>query len=281
LPANDYVRWNSEATLEARAGILLTGGTSPVVTNANYQEYLESIEPYNFNAIGCPISDPALKGLFSAFTKRMRDEQGVKFQCVTYDNAADAEGIINVMNKVLDEGSDESDLVWWVTGVAAGTAVNSSATNRVYNGEYTVDTKYTQMEYTRAIRDGKFAFYRSGSDIRVLSDINSLVTLSVTQNTDFQYNQTIRVLDQIANDIAMLFNERYLGIVPNDEEGRISFWSDIVRHHEQMQTIRAIQNFVPDDVIVEQGENRRTVLVNDVVMPVNAMSFLYMTVHVA
>ena len=283
LRNNDFVNWkHGTLTLSPTAGSPLVGGTSPVITNFNYQQYLDKIEGFSFNAIGCPSNVPAVKLLFSMFTRRMRDEQGVKFQCVTYDNAFDYEGVVNVMNAVLDDDANEQDLIWWTTGVNAGTAVNRTATNNIYDGEYTVDCDYTQLDYERAIRAGKFAFYRSGSgEMRVLSDINSLVTLSATQNADFQYNQTIRVLDQIGNDIAMLFNTRYLGEVPNDTDGRIALWSDIVMHHEMLQTIRAIQEFVPEDVVVEQGDNRRSVLVTDTIMPVNAMSFLYMTVQVA
>jgi len=282
LVANDFVTWKTDATLQAEAGVPLEGGESLTVTNFDYQQYLDKIEGYSFNAIGCPSNEPAVKLLFSMFTRRMRDEQGVKFQCVTYDNAFDYEGVVNIMNAVTNDNANEQDLVYWTTGVNAGTAVNRTATNNIYDGEYTVDCDYTQLDYERAIRAGKFAFYRSGSgEMRVLSDINSLVTLSVTQNADFQYNQTIRVLDQIGNDIAMLFNTRYLGEVPNDADGRISLWSDIVKHHEMLQTIRAIQEFVPEDVVVEQGDNRRSVLVTDTIMPVNAMSFLYMTVMVA
>jgi len=282
LVDNDFVTWRRENELHPEAGAPLEGGESGTVTNFDYQRYLDRIEGYSFNAIGCPSNDPLIKLLFSKFTRRMRDEQGVKFQCVTYDNPFDYEGVVNIMNAVTDEDAEEQDLVWWTTGVNAGTAVNRTATNNIYDGEYTVDCNYTQLDYERAIRDGKFAFYRSGSgEIRVLSDINSLVTLSVTKNADFQYNQTIRVLDQIGNDIAMLFNTRYKGEVPNDEDGRISLWSDIVQHHNQLQNIRAIQEFVPEDVVVEQGDNRRSVLVTDTIMPVNAMSFLYMTVQVA
>ncbi|MCL2415943.1 MAG: phage tail sheath family protein [Defluviitaleaceae bacterium] len=280
---NDFVSAKSTAPdLQAEAGIPLEGGISPVVTNFDYQRYLDIIEGFNFNAIGCPSNDSAVKLLFSAFTRRMRDEHGVKFQCVTYDNAADYEGVVNILNKVTDADANEEDLVWWTTGVNAGTAVNRSATNNIYDGELTIDCDYTQLDFERAITSGRFAFYRSGSgEMRVLSDINSLVTLTVDKNSDFQYNQTIRVIDQIGNDIAMLFNTRYLGEVPNDEDGRISLWSDIVKHHERMQTIRAIQEFEPEHVVVEAGETRRAVFVQDTIMPVNAMSFLYMNVYVA
>lgn len=88
-------------------------------------------------------------------------------------------------------------------------------------------------------------------------------------------------MDQIANDIAVLFNTKYLGTVPNDAAGRISLWSDIVKHHEQLQTIRAIEDFTDADVVVDQGETKKSVVVNDVVTVVNAMAQLYMTVVMA
>ena len=106
------------------------------------------------------------------------------------------------------------------------------------------------------------------------------MTTSDTKGDIFKDNQTIRVIDQIANDIAVLFNTKYLGVVPNDAAGRISLWTDIVKHHEQMQDIRAIENFSDEDVTVAQGDTKKAVVVNDAVTVVNAMSKLYMTVTV-
>ena len=214
------------------------------------------------------------------FTKRMRDEVGVKFQAVVYRTPADFEGVISVENKVLDEGVPESSLVYWVTGAQAGCAVNRSLTNRLYNGEFTVDTDYKQSELEAAILAGKFTFHKVGDNVRVLEDINTFITVTDEKSSDFSSNQTIRVLDQIANDIAALFNSKYLGNVPNDEAGRISLWNDIVTHHKQLQTIRAIEDFEPDLVTVAKGDSKKAVVVNDVVTPVNAMSQLYMTVVV-
>ena len=88
-------------------------------------------------------------------------------------------------------------------------------------------------------------------------------------------------MDQIANDIAVIFNTRYLGTVPNDKAGRVSLWSDIVKHHKQLQDIRAIEDFSEKDVTVEQGDTKKSVVVTDCVTAVNAMGKLYMTVTVA
>ena len=108
-----------------------------------------------------------------------------------------------------------------------------------------------------------------------------MITTSDTQGAVFKDNQTVRVIDQIANDIAVLFNTKYLGVVPNDAAGRTSLWSDIVQHHEQLEKIRAIENFADSDVTVEQGNTKKSVVVTDAVTVVNAMSKLYMTVTVA
>ena len=279
LTDNDFVIWVKDATLELTAGLALSGGVAPVLTNGDYQNYLDLIEGYAFNAIGCPSDDPVVNGLFAAFTKRMRDEQGVKFQCVTYRCPADHEGVVNVSNSVTD--AKPYSAVYWVTGMMAGTAVNQSALNKRYDGELSLDVGFTQRQLEAAIRNGEFVFHRVGTEIRVLADINSLVTTTAEKGDDFKQNQTIRVIDQIANDIAVLFSTKYLGSIPNDADGRVSLWSDIVSHHEELQTIRAIEEFSGEDVTVQQGDTKQAVVVTDAITVVNAMAQLYMTVTVA
>ena len=115
----------------------------------------------------------------------------------------------------------------------------------------------------------------------MLADINSMVSTSETQGEVFKENQTIRVIDQLANDDAVLFNKKYLGVVPNDASGRISLWSDLVKIRQALQEMRAIENFVDSDVSVEQGENKKSVVVTGSITIVNAMSQLYMTTTVA
>ena len=281
LAANDFVKFKASATLAVTAATPLSGGENGMVDGTAYQTYLDKIEAYPYNTMGVVVTDDTTKGLFASFVKRLRDEMGIKFQLVLYNKAADYYGTVSVKNRVLDEGWSEAGLVYWVTGVCAGCGVNKSNQNRIYNGEFTIDAIYTQNELKKAMKAGEFTLHKVGSEIRVLEDINTMVTTSDTQGDIFKDNQTVRVMDQIANDIAVLFNTKYLGIVPNDAAGRISLWSDIVKHHEQLQEIRAIENFSDSDVIVAQGNTKKSVVVSDLVTVVNAMSKLYMTVTVA
>lgn len=280
LVANKFVTWK-DAELTVTAATPLSGGSNGAVDGAAYQAYLDKIESYTYNTMGVVVTDETTKTLFASFVKRLRDEMGIKFQLVLYNKAADFYGTINVKNKVTDEGWSEASLVYWVTGVSAGCEVNRSNQNKVYNGEFTVDTNYTQNQLAAAIKAGEFTLHKVGSDVRVLEDINSMVTTSDTQGDIFKDNQTIRVIDQIANDIAVLFNTKYLGVVPNDNAGRTSLWSDIVKHHQQLNDIRAIEDFADSDVSVAQGNTKKSVVVTDAVTVVNAMGKLYMTVTVA
>lgn len=282
LKDNKFVKWKAGIVLETAASIPLEGGENGQVSGADHQAYLDKAEAYSFHTMGAVVTDDTTKALYTAYNQRLRDELGMKFQLVLYDYAkADSLGVISVNNKVLDDNCSPASLVYWVTGVSAGCAVNQSNQNKAYNGSFTVDTPYTQSQLKEAVRAGKFTFHLVGTQVRVLEDVNTMVTTSDTMGDIFKENQTVRVIDQIGNDIAVLFNTKYLGVVPNDAAGRISLWSDIVKHHEQLQDIRAIENFSDADVKVEQGDTKKSVVVTDAVTVVNAMGKLYMTVTVA
>lgn len=282
LTDNAFVKWKSGISLEATAGIPLTGGENGEANGAAHQAYLDQAEAYSFHTMGVVVTDDTTKALYAAYNKRLRDEMGVKFQLVLYDYAkADYMGVISVNNKVLDEGCSAASLVYWVTGASAGCAVNKSNQNKKYDGGFTVETPYTQNQLKEAIKAGKYTFHRVGSDIRVLEDINTMVTTSDTRGDIFKDNQTIRVIDQIGNDIAVLFNTKYLGVVPNDAAGRISLWSDIVAYYRQLEQIQAIEDFSDSGVTVEPGNTKKSVTVSSEVTVVNAMGKLYMTVTVS
>ena len=273
LKANDYVDWIASSDLTVTVGTALTGGTNGTVDGTAHQSYLDKIESYSFNTMGAVITDDTSKNLYVAFVKRVRDQVGAKFQCVLHSKSADYEGVINVKNGV--------DLVYWVTGAEAGCPVNETLLNRKYDGEFTVNTDYKQSELEAAMQNGEFMFHNVNGEIRVLADINSFVSGTDEKSVEiFGENQCVRVMDQIANDIAVLFNNKYLGKIPNDAAGRISLWGDIVKHHAKLQDIRAIQDFEPDDVTVNQGEAKNSVVVGDAVTIIVGMAKLYMTVTV-
>ncbi|KYG90382.1 phage tail protein [[Bacillus] sp. KCTC 13219] len=283
LAANDYVTFKDGATLAVTAGTPLAGGSNgTAITGGAHQEVLDELEAYGFNTLGCLSSEPTIKSLYVEYTKRIRDQVGGKFQLIGHKlGTTDHEGIIDVQNDAA--GDEVFGAVYWTVGAQAGVPVNRSNTNKRYDGEFELDMSETktQPQLTALTKNGKYVFHRVGDEIRVLEDINTFTSFTTDKNEDFGMNQVIRVLDQIAIDTAILFNNRYLGEVPNDQDGRISLWNDIGSHRMELQRIRAIESYNKDELTVEQGESKKAVVVYEVVNPTVAMSQLYMTTTVA
>lgn len=176
---------------------------------------------------------------------------------------------------------NEAKLVFFTTGLEGGCAVNASCQNRKYTGEYTVDVPYTQTQLAAALDAGEFVYHKVNDDIRVLDDINTFVSVTDEQGDAFKDNQCIRVIDQLANDDAVIFATKYLGVVPNDDAGRVSLWSDLVKLRKELLRIRAIENFTDDDLKCMKGDTKKSVLVLETIQPVSAMSKLYVNTTVA
>lgn len=277
LVSNDYIDFDDGASLTETSSTPLTGGTNGTVDGDAWATAFATLETYKFNVCGVVSTDTTVKETAITWTKRMREQMGIKFQTVVFNKDGDYEGVINVVNKV----GDTADVVYWVTGAQGGCAVNKSCTNKTYDGEYAIDVNYSQDQLIECINKGQFVFHRVGDEIRVLTDINSLITLTEDKGEVFKSNQTVRVIDQIGNDIASIFNDRFIGKIPNDNAGRISLQNEIVSHHKELQDIRAITDFTAEDVKVAQGNDKKSVLVTDNITVVNAMEKLYMTVVVS
>ena len=276
LRSNDFVVWKSGATLTNTASTPMTGGTNGATTGQAVQSFLDDISGYSFNALAVISDNESISQLVAEYTKRMRDTVGKKFQSVVHNYFADYEGVINIDPYAV---FDEDYLVaYWVVGAVAGCEINESLTNKVYDGEIEIDSIYTQSELENKIKSGEFVFHRVGDKMRVLKDINSFVNVTTEKGKMFQNNQTVRICDQIAGDVAVLFEEYYMGKVPNDTSGRNSLWSDLVKYHEKLVNIRALDEFDEEAISVEMGDSKNSVVIYEKICPVNSMEQLYMKV---
>lgn len=269
LAENEFVVWQN-TELEVTAGMTFSGGTNGTCDASSYQNALNAFEAYRFNVLVCPDSE-TYGSLYVEFTKRMRDKQGIKFQLVCVDVAADYEGVISI-------DSEQANTLYWAAGALAGCAINKSCTNKTYDGELTIATPHTQAELENCILSGVFAFHKVDDDIRVLMDINTLVTYTDEKDSTFAHNQKIRVADQKHNDVKRIFNTKYLGNIQNDSDGRASFWGDVVKLSEEYAQMRAIEPYDSKTLTVELGDKPNSVVVRDAMTVIGTMEQLYMTI---
>lgn len=273
LRSNAFVTFAGTGALRAAAGFYLTGGTTAAATGDAYTAFLEAAEKEDFHVLAYAGADEKTKKLFVNFTKRMREEEGVKFVTVLHDYpAADHEGIISI--------GSQAELVYWTAGATAGAEINESLTNMAYDGEYTIETRLKKSEYIKGLQKGQFLFYEEDGTLRVLRDINSLTSFVAEKNSDFSSNRVVRVLDSIANDVANIFSKYYLGKQSNNANGRNLLKAEILAYHEELMRLEAIEGLTAEDITVEKGAEKQDVVVYESIQPVDAMEKLYMKIEV-
>lgn len=273
LEDNPYVVF--KGTLAPTSGMTLKSGTDGTVKAQGHTDFLAKLERKFINILAYAGEDEAIKKLYISYTERRVNLEGAYFQLVIHDSEIDSELVIKL-------GKDQNkDLVYWVAGREAGCEINESVSSAIYDGELKPFMDYKQRDLIQAIEIGEFVFHEVDGKARVLADINSYTNFSVRKNEDFAQNQVIRVLHQIANDWATIFNTRYLDKELNDELGRTALWNDFHNHLLKLQGARAIVNVEEKDIIVEAGEAKNAVYALAKIQPILVMNKLYTEVVVA
>ncbi|MFB5674271.1 phage tail sheath family protein [Paenibacillus terreus] len=286
LENNKYVVFQGEGQPELTAGAPLKDGTDGTVSNQDHTSYLQALEVMDFQAIALVSDDAALKSVYSAYVKRLRETEGKKIQAVLADyTAADHEGIISVKNGVtLTDGTVlyAKHVTAWVAGATAGAAVNESLTYQAYDDAADVNGKLTNAEMEAALKQGQFVFTASNGKAVVEQDINTFTSLSPDKAKHFSKNRVVRVLDSVANDLKRIFESYFIGKVNNNDDGRNLFRSQCVSYLNDLQNIGAVQNFNSQtDIQVLAGAESDSIVVELSLQPVDSVEKVYMKVKVA
>lgn len=282
LKGNDWVDFG-EGTLAESAGIPLTGGQDGTVDIASYEAFLNVLEGYIFNVLIYDDTDEAVQLLYADFIKQMRDRIGRKCQVVmACTKPMDSEGVISVKNGVrLSDGTviTPQQATWWVGGAEAGTSYNESLVYAQYPDAADASPVLTSEQIDTALTSGQIVFFREFGTVKVVADINTLVTFSDDKNEVFSLNQVIRTVDTVANDVYKHFSLNVIGKIQNDDASRDLIKTWIVGYLNEMQANGGIKNFSAGDVTVEAGEAINAVVLSLAVQPVTAIEKIYVTVR--
>lgn len=284
LEANDWVSFSGTGALSANTGTPLTGGLDGTVQSAAYSAYLTAIEPYPFDVLIYDGSDTTVQDAMAAFVERIADEAGSYAQLAAAGlTNPDSRFVINVGSGVtLSDGTalTPPQVTWWAGGASAGAQYNESLTYAQYPGAVSVSPLLTNSGYEQALAAGQFVLFADNGVVKVEQDINSLVTFTADISEPYRKNRVMRLLNTIANDIYRQFSEGYIGVVNNNEAGRMQFKGAIVGYLLDVQANNGIQNFSADDVEVLPGEDIDAIVVNLAVQPLDAVEKIYVTVTV-
>lgn len=286
LVNNAWVEFEaSGSTITTTAGTPLEGGVDPTISASDYAAFLTAIEPYRFDIIVYDGETSTVAAAFTQFVNRMNDAVGKKCQAVMTlgEGAGNNKYVIDVKNGVtLADGTQipANEATWWVSGAEAGANYNQSLTYAQYPGAMSAYPKLTDTEAEAAILAGKLCFIDTFGIVKVCMDINSKTTVTVKEGAEFKKNRVIRVINSFCNDLYEQFSAYYIGKVDNNDTGRSLLRGWCVGYLNEMQANNGIQNFVADDVTVEQGQTIDSVVVTVAIQPVDSIEKIYATVTV-
>lgn len=291
LVANDFVTFEGEGVIAQTAvNTLLTGGTNGTPTNQMYTEYLAKLKTTQFDTLAAfKIGDTELfnGGTIKEFIQEMRETRGIKCQAVINNYvAANYEGVISTYNQGVKyaDGTEltAEEFVVWMAGATAGADVTESNTYKVVANAVEVTGNVLEDDIETLITSGYVIISkRRDGAIVVEKDINTLVNLRDDVTDAFKENKVIRLLDAVANHIALDFEQNYAGKVVQDANGRALFKASIISYLTELQNSGAIINFNSStDVTVEAGEQVDAYYSEIYIQPTYSVDKLYMIVNV-
>lgn len=291
LVANDFVTFEGEGVISQTAvNTLLTGGTNGTPTNQMYTEYLAKLKTTQFDTLAAfKIGDTELfnGGTIKEFIQEMRENRGIKCQAVINNYvAANYEGVISTYNQGVKyaDGTEltAEEFVVWMAGATAGADVTESNTYKVVANAVEVTGNVLEDDIETLITGGYVIISkRRDGAIVVEKDINTLVNLRDDVTDAFKENKVIRLLDAVANHIALDFEQNYAGKVVQDANGRALFKASIISYLTELQNSGAIINFNSStDVTVEAGEQVDAYYSEIYIQPTYSVDKLYMIVNV-
>ena len=285
LTANAWVTFSGTGALAANTGTALTGGADGTVEATAYSAFLSVIEPYDFDILIYDGTDSTVLTAMQSFVKRLADENGQYCQLVAagMTNPDSRFVIDNETGVTLSDGTEltKQQVCWWLGGAQAGAQYNQSLTYAAYPDAVTVSPVLTNSQVVAAINAGQFTLFAEDNVVKVETDINSLVTYTQDIGKVYRKNRVIRLCNSIANDIYKQFSDNFIGVVDNDDTGRMQFRMAIVGYMTTLQNARAIQNFTAEDVEVFPGDDVDSIVVNVAIQAVDSVEKIYMTVTVS
>lgn len=275
---NNYVSITGTLPTEDKT-VLLEGGTDGQTTNAEVENFLNGLDTQDFRVLALGTDQTATKALVVAKIKQWRDE-GRSVGAVVNEYAdADNEAVVSVGNGVtLSDGTKLSakQCVYFIAGQYAGARLNSN-TYKKYPGAIDCERK-NEAEATKLINKGHLIFAYKHEKVIVLTDVSTFTSYTAEKSRIFGKNKLIRTMDNINANVQYIFENYFIGKVPNNVNGRELFKQRIISNVLDPLVAKNALEYKADDIEIKQGITKESVVVNLPLVLTDAMEILYMTV---
>ena len=264
----------------------LTGGTTkPAQISDLLNDALETEDYDVATTAGFPVNSPLHKQLVDEI-KHLREDNDIKVRGVIpyTSDKVNYEGISTVANGVvLGDGTELDATV--AAGFFAGASSSANAAKSLTYVEYpdaiSAYPKFSNDRTIEALENGEIVFTTKRNETVVIEqDINSLTKVTAEKPVFFSKNRVVRTMDTIVTNTKRTFEDMFIGKITNSSTGRDLFKANRVSYLQGLADANVISDFKEDDISVEAGNDRDSILVNLAVKPLDSMEKLYMTMVV-
>ena len=269
------------------ANVFLTGGsngTNKVVDDMN--DYLEN-EFYAVATTAGWDESSNIHKLLVEEIKLLRENVGIKVRGVVPNSTGvvyNYEGVSTVLNGyVLNDGTVITPNIATArfAGMSASATPDQALTYTQLDDAAEAKPKLNNDKTIEALNAGQIVFTtRAGNRVVIEQDINSLTKFTSTKPKDFSKNRIIRTLDEICTNTTQTFETSFLGKVSNNDFGRDLFKANRVSYLSGLESQNMIRDFDPNDLTIDQGNDKDAVLMDLYVTPVDSMEKLYVNLVV-
>lgn len=279
---NSYIKIEGTGTLESKT-VTLSGGSSGEATQAaGYDSFFDEIQKHEFNILCYPGTDSDTKGKFAAFIEKL-ETAGIYAQVVM--NNPESKGV-NIINNTVGGSTAQYDLTAaeacaTMAGIQAGCGIEKSATHYPVDHWIKVNPVLDIWQQQARTTAGEILFVEMHHKICVLSDINTLTAFDAEHPEDWSKNLVIRTLRAMTADIKKLLDEKAIGKIRNNRDGRNEIKGKCIGLITESYLDNGyIEDFTADDVVVNcMGDTARdSVMVKVGVRVVDTMDKIYLTV---
>ena len=277
---------NPLADLQHDVTVDLTGGTTtPGDISDLLNDALETEDYDVATTAGFPADSPLHKQLAEEI-KHLREDNDIKVRGVIpyTGDKVNYEGISTVANGVvLGDGTELDATV--AAGFFAGASSSADAAKSLTYVEYpdaiSAYPKFSNDRTIESLENGEIVFTTKRNETVVIEqDINSLTKATAEKPVFFSKNRVVRTMDAIVTNTKRTFEDMFIGKITNSSTGRDLFKANRVSYLQSLADANVISDFKEDDISVEAGNDRDSILVNLAVKPLDSMEKLYMTMVV-
>ena len=218
-----------------------------IIDTEDYTEILKAIENKRFDYLVIPDIEEKDIDTISTWIKGMRTNKDKMIKAVLPNAAADNEGVISFVNKVIKTKAKTYTTAQYcsrIAGIIAGTPMTISCTYAPLAEIIECDV-WTKEEMDEMADSGKLFFFFDGEKVKLGRGVNSLVTTVENKGESFKKIKLVDLMDMIHDDIRTTAQDNYLGKYANSYSNRCLLVTAIQGYLDQLS----------EDGLLEQGEN--------------------------